>query len=958
MGFSDIGYSGQRLNNHEYRIKVRAGSDINNVTGDAVCGEMFLVTGATPTFYIATATSTKTTSSVYSLSPPPPGPSSIDWDYLEMVNGNTIANSDNPLTFNFQTQEGSDIPQTNGIILTGFLDSQTTTNASLPISGPHAYIFGSTANWDRSLSKWSLTVDAGQLITGGSGYSVSFTLQNPAAAGDDCEAIDVSVNGGSESGAVGCVLGTLDVPSTFSTTNSGVYSSSLGAMGYDIVTYSVEGATFALTSNGDVYGCGQNESGQLGLGHTTSPITSPTYITGGVSDMTCSRYGALTSFYGTIFLTCQGDLYGCGNNKDWTLGLSSLNTNYLSPTYITGDVASVSSCSSHTLALKKNGDVCACGSGFSNSLGPGNPIYPEFTYFTGGVTAVSAGYLNSSFLSGSDWYACGFNTYQQLGPSPPYGNKVSQITFMTGGVSILKAAYLNVYTIDAEGLLSGAGNDTNGQLGQSSVTADRALTFIRRASNIFADGYNAFTISDGDLFGWGDDFGVDPSSNDHRPSYVTGDVNHVSSASEAGSWGDPSVLIVGLNGLQSGSGENSLGQLMNGSTVDTSQFVSGTGAMPEIGTVAFSLTGASPQMRALGNSSLFIDTESDVYGCGDNSEGQLGIGSTSPPWPNLPVYVTGNVESVFCGNDSSFFLTKSNDLYGCGLNDNGQLGDGTMTKRYYPTFITGDVIKGSANSLGVSWGGTLMLSASGGVYGCGRNNEGKLGLGDTLQRNSPTYITGGCINVRIAPRHSLFLNSSGEVYSAGFGAPARGQGSSPFNSVHVPTFTTGNVRSISASNGESYFISNCGDLYVCGFNTDGNLGLGDKVQRDYPTYVTGGVTSVEAGDTSAYFLTSHGDVYSCGENSVGQLGLGDTTERLTWTYATGGVDALSSGPDAANCLFLSGQEVYGCGINTQGGLGLGNLTSPITTPTLISGIPFPETGTLSMFDGLEWSSVL
>lgn len=76
MGFSDIGYNGQRLNNHEYRMKVRVGDNIHNATGNAVCGEIFLVTGASPTFYIATATSTATTSSVYLLAPasPPPPP--------------------------------------------------------------------------------------------------------------------------------------------------------------------------------------------------------------------------------------------------------------------------------------------------------------------------------------------------------------------------------------------------------------------------------------------------------------------------------------------------------------------------------------------------------------------------------------------------------------------------------------------------------------------------------------------------------------------------------------------------------------------------------------------------------------------------------------------------------------------------------------------------------------------
>ena len=62
---SDIGYSGQYLDNKEFRIKVRTGADINNATGDAICGEMFLVTGSSPAFYIAGATSTYSTQEVY-----------------------------------------------------------------------------------------------------------------------------------------------------------------------------------------------------------------------------------------------------------------------------------------------------------------------------------------------------------------------------------------------------------------------------------------------------------------------------------------------------------------------------------------------------------------------------------------------------------------------------------------------------------------------------------------------------------------------------------------------------------------------------------------------------------------------------------------------------------------------------------------------------------------------------
>jgi len=58
-----IGYSGQYLDNHAFRIKIRTGSDIHNATGDSVLGELFLETGMnasetqiTGKLYCATAT--------------------------------------------------------------------------------------------------------------------------------------------------------------------------------------------------------------------------------------------------------------------------------------------------------------------------------------------------------------------------------------------------------------------------------------------------------------------------------------------------------------------------------------------------------------------------------------------------------------------------------------------------------------------------------------------------------------------------------------------------------------------------------------------------------------------------------------------------------------------------------------------------------------------------------------
>lgn len=64
---SDIGYSGQYLDNKDFRIKVKTGTDISNITGDAIAGEMFLTTGDNPAFYICTETSSDDYFEIYRL---------------------------------------------------------------------------------------------------------------------------------------------------------------------------------------------------------------------------------------------------------------------------------------------------------------------------------------------------------------------------------------------------------------------------------------------------------------------------------------------------------------------------------------------------------------------------------------------------------------------------------------------------------------------------------------------------------------------------------------------------------------------------------------------------------------------------------------------------------------------------------------------------------------------------
>ena len=67
MNPEEINYSGQYLNNTEHRIKIRTGSDIENAKNDAICGEMLLVTGASPAIYVCTETAGESDAVIYKL---------------------------------------------------------------------------------------------------------------------------------------------------------------------------------------------------------------------------------------------------------------------------------------------------------------------------------------------------------------------------------------------------------------------------------------------------------------------------------------------------------------------------------------------------------------------------------------------------------------------------------------------------------------------------------------------------------------------------------------------------------------------------------------------------------------------------------------------------------------------------------------------------------------------------
>ncbi|KTD06363.1 Regulator of chromosome condensation, rcc (substrate of the Dot/Icm secretion system) [Legionella gratiana] len=171
--------------------------------------------------------------------------------------------------------------------------------------------------------------------------------------------------------------------------------------------------------------------------------------------------------------------------------------------------------------------------------------------------------------------------------------------------------------------------------------------------------------------------------------------------------------------------------------------------------------------------SLFLSKSGKVYTCGENEYGQLGLGDEEKR--HTPTEITTlkdqRLIAMAAGNQFSLFLSESGEVFACGHNDFGQLGLNDKKSRLIPTQITtlrGEII--TAMSAGADF--SLFLSKSGKVFACGNNYSGQLGLKDNKEGCLiPTEITAlkgeNIIAIAAGDDYSLFLSASGALWGCG-----------------------------------------------------------------------------------------------------------------------------------------------------------------------------------------------
>jgi hypothetical protein len=164
-----------------------------------------------------------------------------------------------------------------------------------------------------------------------------------------------------------------------------------------------------IKSNGNLYGIGYNNYGQLGTGDTTTRTSSYLIDTNVVS---CA-----VSDYTSYYIKNDNTLYGIGYNNYGQLGIGANYNNQITASMITGSVKQVSAANNCALFVSLDGTLYGMGYNSNGQLGTGDyTSYDVPTISTTNVSKVSCG-EDFTYIIKNDGtvLATGDNNYSVLG---------------------------------------------------------------------------------------------------------------------------------------------------------------------------------------------------------------------------------------------------------------------------------------------------------------------------------------------------------------------------------------------------------------------------------------------------------------------------------------------------------------------------------------------------------------
>src|SRR3990167_4511347 len=239
---------------------------------------------------------------------------------------------------------------------------------------------------------------------------------------------------------------------------------------------------------------------------------------------------------------------------------------------------------------------------------------------------------------------------------------------------------------------------------------------------------------------------------------------------------------------------------------------------------------------------MATDIEGNVWASGVNCNfGQLGLGG-GKRFVTIPQKIENlkKIEYIALGDSHSVFLQNTGQVWTCGFNGYGQLGLSDNVNRNIP-----ELVENLPNIQLVSCGAnhTLLLDYKGKVYSFGCNGTCELGHGDLVNRNTPTVIEKLPVIkfINCSKSCSYFIDLAGKVWSCGMNFDTHiNPPLEPWTISRLPE-----IIFISCSKSHSLLLDVNGEVWSRGDNYFGQLGRGGN-PKVYHKIV--GVPPVPIGD--------------------------------------------------------------------------------------------------------------
>jgi len=491
------------------------------------------------------------------------------------------------------------------------------------------------------------------------------------------------------------------------------------------------------------------------------------------------------------------------------------------------------------------------------------------------------------------------------------------------GASSIAAGLYHTCAIIGGGGVQCWGYNSNGQLGNNGVASTGAgaiatVSGIASGTTALAGGgYHTCAVVGGAAKCWGDnrigELGIGSLADSHVPAAVSGLGSNVTSISagrfhscasitvgstqQARCWGDnvdgeiglgdsiyvsTPALVIGLtsgaSALASGAysthscaivggaaqcwGNNSNGQLGDGSNVDSSVPVAVTGLSSGVAAIA---KGAAHTCAVVAGKALCW---------GANASGQLGNASIIDAATPVTAIASG-VTAVAAGYSHSCAIVAG--AVKCwGSNLSGELGDGSTSESHVPVAVVNLV--GTATGISIGVAHTCAVMSTGKIQCWGYNSNGQLGNNSNAPTGSggPTTVVsipGGATAVAAGGYHTCAIVSGGV---ACWGDGQQGQlGDGFLFDSPVPVAASG------LGSGVSFIFA--GDTYSCALASGTAYCWGDthSIGVNSPTFQTvpaalplgNTVTSIGTGYSHGCAIVS-GATLCVGTDNFGELGDG------------------------------------------------------------------------------------